>query len=328
MGRELHDSGNHIAVLGAGSFGTAVAATLARSGHAVDLYCRTAEQAELIQDTRENRRYFPGHKLQAQITATNDLDRALAANVIFLAFPARMMDDYAGKIAAGAPSDAIVVNLVKGLHEEAFTFAALFERVKPSVRYVSLKGPTFARPLFLGEWSGLTCGTSSEPARALVTDLFKDAPIVLDYSASAEAVDAVSAAKNVYAIVLGLAASVGLSENTTYLFVTLILKEISVIVRRLGFDPAVLLSFAGVGDTLLTGLCDTSRNRTLGVMMGRGIPIDSSRSDFLAEGARAVSTLRRHLEGAETPLLDAVLAILEHRAEPMSILNVFEARNA
>lgn len=318
----------HVSVLGAGSFGTAMATAMARSGFAVDLYCRTPEQSQSIRESGENQRYFPGYRLRDGITATSDLDLCLAADVICLAFPARNMDGYARQIGAAAKDGAVVINLVKGLHEQDFTFAALFAREAPQTRYVALKGPTFARPLFLGEWSGLTCGTASEPAREMVERLVAGAPVALDFCASAHAVDAVSAMKNVYAIVLGLSAAVGSSENTTYLLVTLILKEMRAILEGLDYPVDAMMSYAGVGDTLLTGLCDTSRNRTLGLMLGKGIPIDPLRSNFLAEGARAVSILRGQAPQVQAPLLDAVLAILENEAPPMSIFNIFSGRNA
>jgi glycerol-3-phosphate dehydrogenase (NAD(P)+) len=315
-----------ITVIGAGAFGTAVGVSLARGGHAVTLYCRTAAQADSINAEGENRAYFPGHALPRSVSATHDLDSVLGADAVCLAFPAKQMDDYVAHFTRALPPEAVVINLVKGLHDETFTFAGLFAQHLPNVRYVALKGPTFARPLFNAEWSGLTCGTTSESARQLVEELFRGLPVDLDHCGSAEAVDAVSAMKNVYAVVLGLVASMGLTENTTFLMISRIVKEISVLMRRLGYDSTALLCHCGLGDTLLTGLCDTSRNRTLGFMLGKGIPIDPNRSGFLAEGSRAVTTLHRRAGGADTPLLEAVLEILAGRAQPISILAVLGGR--
>lgn len=313
----------HVTVIGAGAFGTAVGVAFARAGHAVTLYCRTPEQAAAINAHGENRGYFPGHPLPRNVSATCDLESAGAADAVCLAFPAKEMDGYITRFEQVLEPGTVVINLVKGLHEVDFTFAALFARRLPELRYVALKGPTFARPLFNAEWSGLTCGTNSESARQLVRELFRDQPVDLDHCNSAEAVDAVSAIKNVYAVVLGLVASMGLSENTTFLLISRIVKEIGVLLRRLDCDGSALLCHCGLGDTLLTGLCDTSRNRTLGFMMGKGIPIDPNRSGFLAEGVRAVATLHRRGGGPDTPLLEAILDILEGRAAPISVLGVF-----
>jgi glycerol-3-phosphate dehydrogenase (NAD(P)+) len=316
-----------LAVLGAGSFGTAVATALARAGRRVTLLCRTAGQATEINRDRANPRFFPGHQLNPLIDATADLDVALASEILFLAFPSKVMDDYAGRIAAAARPGTIVVNLIKGLHPDRFTFADLFAAVAPQIGYVALKGPTFSRPLFLGEWSGLTCGADDPALAARICALFDGAgALALDRIGSARSVDIASALKNVYAIALGLVGSTGPSENTTFMAATLVIKELRRILDALGCLPDVLWSFAGVGDILLTGLCDTSRNRTIGLMMGKGVPIDLVRSDFVAEGVRAVAALEAHLGGrVETPLLDAVAAVLHGRAAPSSIFSTFGA---
>ena len=314
-----------LAVLGAGSFGTAVATALARGGNAVTLLCRTEQQAAQIRDGHENPRFFPGHPLLPLIDATADVDAALAGEVLFLAFPGRAMDDYAHRIAAAARPGTVVVNLIKGLHPDHFTFAELFARVAPQAGYVALKGPTFSRPLFLGEWSGMTCGADDPAVGERVAALFAGAgALVLDRSGSARSVDVASALKNVYAIALGLVGSTGPSENTTFMAATLVVKELRRVLDALGCDPDVLWSFAGVGDVLLTGLCDTSRNRTIGLMMGKGVPIDLVRSDFVFEGVRAVDALEAHLGGrCATPLLDAVAAVLHGRAPPTRVFEAF-----
>ncbi|WP_174292800.1 NAD(P)H-dependent glycerol-3-phosphate dehydrogenase [Sphingomonas bacterium] len=314
-----------LAVLGAGSFGTAVATALARGGNDIILLCRTAEQATAIEATRRNARFFPGHPLLPGIQATADVDAALRADILFLAFPGRAMDDYAGRIAEVAAPGTVVVNLIKGLHARHFTFAELFADRAPQVGYVALKGPTFSRPLFLGEWSGMTCGADDPATGDRVAALFaRSGALAIDRIGSARSVDVASALKNVYAIALGLVGSTGPSENTTFMAATLVIKELRGVLDRLGCAPEVLWSFAGVGDILLTGLCDTSRNRTIGLMMGKGVPIDLVASDFVFEGVRAVDALEQHLGGgAATPLLDAVSAVLHGRAAPSHVFDAF-----
>lgn len=316
--KSVENDFSDVAILGAGSFGTAIAAAIARSGHRVNLYCRTSEQAHEIERTRENRRYFPGHTIPSLIHATNDIDTALAAPIVFLAFPARTIDFYAEKLCS-AREHLTIVNLVKGLHQEHFTFAQLFEKQVPQASYVALKGPTFAKPIFLGELSGLTCATRSIESRRIMSALFSGSMIDLDYSSSPEAVDALSAMKNVYAVSLGIGAALGWSENTIFLLVSQIIREMRSVLANLGWDQEALLTYSGLGDTLLTGFCDTSRNRTLGFMMGRGLHIDTTRSGFLAEGARTIAILRDRIT-SPIPIVDAIIEILEHRAEPIALI--------
>ena len=156
--------------------------------------------------------------------------------------------------------------------------------------------------------------------------LFAHASVALDHSDSPGAIDTVSAVKNVYAVALGISAALGLSENTTFLLVSRIIKEIRTILIALGHDADVMLTYSGLGDTLLTGFCDTSRNRTFGFMLGRGLFIDTERSGFLAEGVRAFAILRARVD-RPLPLLDVIVDILEHRVEPLAMLETLGLRD-
>lgn len=315
-----------VSVLGAGSFGTAVAVAIARSGFPVQLYCRSLAQAEEMAESGENRRYFPGHLVPKLVSPTNDLAQALTSEVIFLAFPARALDFYIESISAANPT-AVIVNLVKGLHPTHFTFAQLFAERLPDAEYVALKGPTFAKPIFLGELSGLTCATRSLHARELTASLFAGSMIDLDYCDDPVAVDALSAIKNVYAVAIGMGSSLGFSENTIFLLISKVAKEIKLILSELVQNSDAFWTYSGLGDILLTGLCDTSRNRTLGFMIGRSLYIDFERSGFLTEGARAFTILRDKV-GVELPILTTVSDILEHRAEPLALLETLGLKHS
>ncbi len=164
--------------------------------------------------------------------------------------------------------------------------------------------------------------TSSDFATVCVSNLFATSHVHLDFCPSPHAVDAISGIKNVYAIVLGLAAALGVSDNTRFLLVAQIIKELSVVLRELGLGQEVLLTYSGLGDTLLTGFCDTSRNRTLGVMIGKEIPIDTSRSGFLVEGARSVAILHRRVNPRHTPVLNKLLDIMNREQPPLSMLEL------
>ena len=318
MTADQHQFG--VSILGAGSFGTAIAMSLCRSGHAVRLYCRTPEQAAGIKATRINKAYFPDKSLPELIEPTSDLRSCIDQDFIFLAFPARVMDHYLEEIGAGARRGAVVVNLVKGLHPSQLTFASLFETRFPSLRYVALKGPTFARPLFMAEWSGLTCGTADPNTASLVGGLFSDGSVDIDWCSSAHAVDLLSGIKNVYAILLGMMAASGLSENTLFMLIARILHEISDVLALLELDAGVMFKYCGLGDTLMTGFCDSSRNRSLGILIGKGIVVDPGQANFLSEGVRSVRILLDHLPAARTPLLQALAAVLEGKIRPMQVL--------
>jgi glycerol-3-phosphate dehydrogenase (NAD(P)+) len=313
-----------ICVFGAGAFGTAIATVLARSGVPVGLYCNTREQAAEIRAHSSNGRYFPGFRLPDGISPTDDFRDALSADIHFLAFPARTMSTYVESVDDRAT--LTVVNLVKGFHERHLTFANLFERELPNIRYVALKGPTFARQLFLGEPSGLTCGSRDPASIAAIRELFRDTSVDVDGCGAPDAVDAISAIKNVYAIAIGMAASLGFAENTIYMLLSRIVREIRSAFGKLGLEDAVFYNYAGLGDIMLTSMCDTSRNRTFGTMLGRGVPIDFERSGFLAEGVRSIGILRREMDGVDLPILQTINNVLSGRAAPLSLLQSLHSK--
>jgi glycerol-3-phosphate dehydrogenase (NAD(P)+) len=176
----------------------------------------------------------------------------------------------------------------------------------------------------LGEWSALTCGTDHDPDADCVISTFKGASIDFDRLHSAHDADVVSALKNAYAIVMGIAASLGLSDNTNYLLITKILKEIGAVMKELQIEDTALASYCGIGDILLTSLCDTSRNRTLGIMIGKGIPVDPLRNDFLAEGVRTIDILLNHVQTDTAPILKILHEIMYGGQPATSIVRCFD----
>jgi glycerol-3-phosphate dehydrogenase (NAD(P)+) len=305
-----------IAVLGGGSFGTAMGVAAARSGNRVSLICRTELQAELIRETRKNSSYFPDVEISPLVTASSDVNLCLEADIVFIAIPARFIDEYLEIIVKRMKPGSMVVNLVKGLDSKYLTFAEHFQENASGVEYVALKGPTFARPLLLGELSGLTIGAQSEEAERRLRAVFAGTSLDFDASRSPASVDMVSALKNVYAIILGVVASLNMSDNTRFMIITRIIAEAREVVDSLGMDGSVISKYCGVGDILLTGMCDTSRNRTLGVMIGKGIPVDANRPDFLAEGVRSVRIMLKHLTPGVAPLIEYLAKVLDGKSTP------------
>lgn len=318
-----------VAVIGGGGLGTAIAAGIARSGHHVTLLCRTAAQSDAIRTTGINHRYFPGLPLPSGIATTADLADVTDVDVVFLATPITAIEEYALTLAPIVSPAMVVVNMAKGLHARHLSTARLFAGAMPRNPYLALKGAVFARPLLLAEWSGMTLGHDPRhaDAAARVAALLDIRSLLVERFPSAEAVDVVSALKGVYGIFLGLLASTGASENTMFLGLTFVFREMSRILSALGLDPRVMMSFAGVGDTLLTGLCDTSRSRTWGLMIGKGA-IDLKQVADAFDSLRTVAILRGHLGDAPTPLLDAVVAVMDGGAAPSSIVRAFGRRAA
>jgi len=299
-------------VVGGGAFGTAIAEAIARSGRPVKLLCRTQIQASSIQTTGRNLTYFPTIVLSGLIEATADCGVCSGADVLFLAFPAReLTKSFQQRIMPILRAGTIVVNLIKGFDEEFLTFARRFAIIAPHLEYVSLKGPTFARPVLLNEFGGMTIGATSAHSDTSVRSLFSHSLLDFDSSSSPDAVDAVSALKNIYAILLGIFASSNFGENSTFGLMSKILKEARNVLIALDVSPEILDNYCGTGDILLTGLCETSRNRTFGIMLGKGVIVDSSCNNFLAEGARSVSIVAGRVNPVVGPMVHDLKMLID-----------------
>jgi glycerol-3-phosphate dehydrogenase (NAD(P)+) len=273
-------------VVGGGSFGTAVATLLARGGHPVRMLVRSDEVATSINRDHENPGYHPGVTLDRRISATTDAAEATGSAVAFWAVPSNAVESSMAAVAEACPRPpSHHVVLAKGLHERLQTLDQVAAELFAGTQVASLKGPTFSLPLLRGAPSGMTLGTADADVRDRVRDLFAGSTVVLDDHPSAADVELVSALKNVYAVALGIIASYDDAENTLYTAVVRILKELRALIDAMGHSTTVLDTYCGVGDLLLTGLSDRSRNRTLGVMIGKGFGLATS-GGVLVEGRR------------------------------------------
>lgn len=317
-----------VAVIGGGAFGTAIAVAVARSGARVKIFCRRDGQADIINASGYNADYLPHVRLPSSIVATSDLTECLGADVCFLAVPSRFLGEYSSKLAAAATGQNIVVNLAKGLDPDYFTFDKIFLPFRNKITYVTLKGPTFARQLANGEPSSFTVGATELAAAQRVADLFCSSAVAFDYHSCPASVDLVSALKNVYAIVLGIGRAIDLSDNSTYMLTTDVLREAAQVMNAISHDGDVLSKYCGVGDMLLTGSCDSSRNRTLGIMLGKGVPIDHSRTDFLTEGVRTVRIMLGLVGRQTAPFIGFLDDVLAARVRPNQLMAVSLARQS
>lgn len=287
-----------IAIVGGGSFGTAVGQVVAPACDKVTLLMRDAEQARLLNRERCNRRHFPDFTLAPNVQASVDATVLREADIIFLAVPSHVLRDVCNGLAAHVGPQALIVNLAKGLDPEHFTLDRLLGTYFDAHRVGALKGPTFARPLLQGAFSGMTCAFPDPAAAARIAALFAGSAVAVELWPRVDDVEFVSAIKNIYAIAQGICDSIDESSNTRFLFMTKVLAEFSRLVAALGFSPGVVFTFAGVGDLLMTATMNTSRNRTLGFLIGRGFTLARPADGPVIEGINSVRQVLRHLGSA------------------------------
>jgi len=260
------------AVLGAGSWGTALGAHLARGGHAVRLWSREPEIARNINDHHENALYFPGKPLPKNLNATPDLaEAAEGAETVFLVIPSEFCREVCRALSTLIPPRAAIVSATKGLEIE--TLCRMTEVVTqevPGHPIAVLSGPSFALEV-LGEQPTAVVLASSDLTLAGALQRTVSSRTFRAYSgADVVGVELGGALKNVIAIAAGIIDGLGYGQNTVAALITRGLAEMTRLAVALGGRSDTLAGLAGLGDLVLTCTGGLSRNRRLGQALGRG----------------------------------------------------------
>lgn len=282
-----------VAVIGGGSFGTAMAKILADNGFQTRLWVRDPETAAVINQSRENPRYFPGAELPEEVVATESLDDALVgAGMIFVAVPSKAFADVLPGAADRVPEGAIVVSCTKGIHADGFLLMSqMIQRYWPQARVGVLSGPNLAKEVIEQRFTG---SVVASPDKALCEQVQKALSChyfrVYD-NPDMFGVELAGALKNIYAMASGMSAAVGVGENSRAFLITRSLAEMSRFAVTLGANPMTFLGLAGVGDLIVTCSSSLSRNYRVGYMLGEGKSLDEAVA-ALGQTAEGVNTVR------------------------------------
>jgi len=295
----LPTPGRRAVVVGAGSFGTAVAVLLARGGLRTTLQARTAEQASELAEERENRVYLPGVELPRELRIEDVSAGLQRAEFVFLGVPSRGLDEViAGLRDAGLPGRAAVVSLAKGLvPPDGRAPSELLRALLGEGRVAVIGGPAHAREM-VHEGAGLVAASSNEPLAAAIAQVFMRAGVVCEESNDPVGVELAGAAKNAAALAAGATEAQGL--NAAGAAAGHIFAEVWRYAEARGAQPASMIGLAGTGDLVATALAAQSRNRRAGELLGQGVPTAEipSRIGQAVESLDLVPLLARALEQA------------------------------
>jgi len=305
-----------VAVLGAGSWGTALTIHLARIGAGPRLWARDGGLAREILERGENPRYLPGIPVPAGARVTGDLEEALTgAGIVIVAIPSHFVAGVLDSAKAAVPGGAALVSATKGLEpSQGRRITALLGEVLPGRPLAALSGPSFAREVALGQPTALVVAATDDGlARALQRGL-AGPTLRLYTNRDLVGVEIAGALKNVMAIATGLCDGLALGENARAALITRGLAEIARLGVALGAQPGTFLGLAGLGDLVLTCTGSLSRNRALGGELARGRALGEIESGtrMVAEGVRTVSSALRLAAGAGVamPICEEVGALL------------------
>lgn len=308
-----------IAVIGAGSWGTALAKTLADKGHAVSLWGRAEDETDVLQRERENKRYLPGAKFPPTLTATGDLAAALRDKPFVVSVvPSHVVRDVLGRAGKLMSADAIVISASKGIENESLqTMDEVLKEVLPGklgTRLAFLSGPSFAKEVGAGLPTAVVMASRDRRVAEESAALFQSDRFRVYTSDDVAGVELGGALKNVIAIAAGVADGLGLGHNSRAALITRGLAEISRLAVRKGANPLTLAGLAGMGDLVLTCTGDLSRNRTVGMALGRGKKLAEVLAGMnqVAEGVKTTKSAHdlAHRLGVEMPITDAMYRML------------------
>ncbi|HEC17274.1 MAG TPA: NAD(P)-dependent glycerol-3-phosphate dehydrogenase [Sedimenticola sp.] len=305
-----------IAVLGAGSWGTALGILLSRNGAEVRLWGHLKEEVEPLQADRENRRYLPGIPLPDNLHPLLDLARAVeGANEILVVVPSHAFHQVLEAIKPLIPADMPLSWATKGLEPKTGRFLhQVAAEVLGERPFAVISGPTFAKEVAAGLPTALTVASLSEEyARRMAGYLNSDCFIAYT-SNDLVGVQLGGCAKNVLAIAAGISDGLGFGANSRAALITRGLAEIMRLGRALGARPETFMGLAGLGDLILTCTDDQSRNRRLGLALARGLSIEQARKEIGQEvegvGAAQEVYQKAREAGVEMPITRQVYRIL------------------
>ncbi|MBW6460508.1 MAG: NAD-binding protein [Bacteroidales bacterium] len=286
---------NNIVIIGAGAIGTSLGNALAKNERLhVTLVSIEEEVVNSIREQHVNRKYFPGIALNPRLQATLSTDPIREAAFLFLAIPSAETVRYLEKHRQIVPPGAIVVNLAKGFGEKNCTIIKCLQEIIPNP-VCPMKGPTFARDIINNQPTAFTVGATDKSIFPQFASIFSGTHIYLDYSTDVQGVEILSILKNIYAIVAGITDASFDAPNLRSLMLTKAFKEMRRILLEFGGKEETMFKYCGFGDFTLTALNDLSRNRTLGLLIGKGFFTREMSDKVVLEGKIAVNVIMEEL---------------------------------
>ena len=326
---------SRVAVVGAGAWGTALANVIARKGIETVLWSHEEDVAESINGRHVNDRYLPGAPLDPRLTATGDKAAAVeGAEWVVSVSPSHVVRPVMARAAAHMRGGARVISASKGIENESLkTMDEVLRDVLPgdaerTAAYLS--GPSFALEVAQGQPTAVTMASHDADTARAAQELFQTPYLRVYTSPDVRGVELGGSLKNVVAIAAGVVEGLGFGHNTRAALITRGLAEITRLGVACGADPRTFAGLAGMGDLILTCTGTLSRNRTVGVELGKGRSLDDILGGMVAvaEGVRTAQSAHDLAErmGIEMPIVDAVHRMLFEDLSPRAAVEVLMLR--
>ena len=316
-----------VAVVGGGSFGTVMANIAAGNGFPVSFWMRSDALAAAINRDHVNESYLPGYALNERVVATHDMAAAVSgAQLIFVAVPSSSFRAVVSELVKSADPGAMFVSTTTGI--EAGTFMLMSQilgELAPGSPIGVLSGPNLAKEIAEKQLTGTVIASANLEVREAVLTVLKSRYFRVYTNDDMFGVELGGSLKNIYAIVAGMAAALGMGHNTNSMLVTRGLTEMARFGRSLGADPMTFLGLSGVGDLVVTCSSPLSRNYRLGYALGRGQSMAHASKEIgqVVEGVNTVKLVKERAAelGIYMPLASGLYAALFEGADLEAIIS-------
>ena len=321
-----------IGVIGAGSFGTALAMVLAGKGHQVTVWARKAEQIEEMKMTGENSHYLPGVKLPTEIEFTGDLKEACQnEDYILFAVPAQsfrsVLTDAAKYIDTAVP----IVNVAKGIEKGSLLrLSQVAEEVIPGARYVALSGPSHAEEVARQLPTTVAVASKNHDLAVEIQELFITERFRVYSNEDLAGVELGGALKNIIALGAGISDGLGFGDNAKAAMMTRGITEMTRLGLTMGAEMKTFSGLTGIGDLIVTCTSMHSRNRRCGILIGEGVnPEEATRRiGMVVEGistAEAAYALANQY-GIEMPITESIYKVIHREMDARSAVSYLMGR--
>ncbi|HOE57324.1 MAG TPA: NAD(P)H-dependent glycerol-3-phosphate dehydrogenase [Bacillota bacterium] len=319
----------NISIIGAGSWGTAIAVLLAGKGMNIKLWARDDKLIEKIRSTRENYYYLPGTLLADNILVSSDIEYCCrGSEVIVLASPSHAMRDICCRIKGLVSKEQVIVSLAKGIENDTLLrMSEIIKELMPENEVAVVSGPSHAEEVAKGIPTAVVASSQKKAVAEYIQDIFM-APLFRVYTnPDIVGVELGGALKNIIALGAGIIDGLGLGDNTKAAVMTRGIVEMARLGESLGASRSTFAGLSGIGDLIVTCTSMHSRNRKAGMAIGQGKSVDEvlGGTKMVVEGVRTTKSARQlaHRQKVEMPITQEIYSLLFNKADiKNSIMNL------
>jgi len=317
----------NIAIIGAGSWGTAIAIHLSKKFKEISLWVYENDLCEIIRKSRENKWFLSGFTIPQNIVPETSFELvAKSKSVVLIAVPTPVLRNIVSKIMPYIEPDTLIINASKGIENDTLTpgHKIIEDTLKVPFKLATISGPTFAKEVAAQVPSAILAASKSTETTKLVQQIFSSQNLKVFTSKDIMGVEIGGALKNVIAIATGICDGLGLGFNTRAALITRGLVEIARIGTELGAKPETFNGLSGLGDLVLTCTGDLSRNRQLGIQLGQGKSLQdiTKKMRTVAEGVSTVKSAHKLIRNLniQASIMEETFKVLHENKSPEKAL--------